>query len=68
MASFVAYMQQTAEHNSLPMLRSLDPTHWINPIFFGFVPSEGLIIDPFVGPLALRNLSNSVDVTTFSCL
>jgi len=36
-ASFVAYMQQTDEHQLLPQEVSRDPTHWMKAIFPGFL-------------------------------
>ncbi len=39
-ASFVAYMQQTDEHQLLPQDVSREPTHWMKAIFFGSLPSE----------------------------
>ncbi len=39
-ASFVAYMQQTDEHQLLPQEVSRDPTHWMKAIFRGSLPSD----------------------------
>ena len=39
-ASFVAYMQQTDEHQLLSQEVSREPTHWMKAIFFGSLPSE----------------------------
>ncbi|MBA7557359.1 hypothetical protein ES705_50109 [subsurface metagenome] len=57
-ASLAVYIQHTEEQYSTSMFLSLDPTHWRKPIFLGIVPSEGRIIFPENGPLALRIRSN----------
>ncbi|MBA7622426.1 hypothetical protein ES703_29803 [subsurface metagenome] len=57
-ASLVVYIQHTEEQYSIPIRRSLEPIHCKNAIFLGINPSEGLIIVPENGPLALRIRSN----------
>ncbi len=63
--SLVACMQHTAEHSSLNLLGSRDPTHCMRAILLGLESSEGLTISPVVGPLAFMILSNSIEVITF---
>ncbi len=64
-ASLIEYMQQTLEQYSFPQCSSLEPTHWMNAIFSGMSPSEGLSMVPKYGPVADMILSNSMLVTTF---
>jgi len=40
-ASFIANMQHTDEQYVFPVCLSLDPTHWMNAIRFGILPSDG---------------------------
>ena len=64
-ASFVAYMQHTDEHQLLPHEVSREPTHWMKAIFFGSLPSEIRWTWPKKGPEAERIRSNWIAVTTF---
>src|SRR5512134_4040037 len=62
---FVAYMQQTDEHQGFALWLSLEPTHCIQATFFGCLPSDGLLTSPLYGPDAERIRSNCTDETTF---
>ena len=61
-ASFVAYMQQTAEQYGCSWSRL--PTHWMKAIFRGTFPSDGRFTWPMVGPEAERIRSNWRALTT----
>ncbi len=68
-ACLTAYMQHTEEQYFFhPFFSDLDPQHWMNAIFLGASPEEGVSMCPWNGPEAHIILSNSMAVTTLSYL
>jgi hypothetical protein len=64
-ACFMAYMQQTEEQYPLALRLVLrEPTHWIQAIFSGGLPSESFSRCPWVGPPGESMRSYSRLVTT----
>ena len=64
MACLVADMQHTAEQYVCPIWLSREPTHWIQAIRRGIVPSDRRRIWPWKGPAAERIRSYSRLVIT----
>ena len=52
MACLAVYMQQKPEQYGRSMEQSREPTHWMNTMFLGSMPSEGRWMWPPVGPEA----------------
>src|SRR4030042_1118880 len=61
----IAYVQHTREQWRLPLVLSLDPTHWMKLMVLGTLPSDGLTSPSPFSRCATRICSSSTAVMTF---